>query len=63
MNETPHHPAPPAVSPNARPYQAPGLTPLGAIGSLTAGPDKSPDKVLDQLFGGDGGFLRDDATS
>ena len=47
-----------------RPYAAPAIAPLGEVGTLTAGPDKSPDKALDQLYGGDGGFLRqDDATS
>ena len=58
------HPAPPTERPDPCPYAAPALTPLGAIGSLTAGPDQSPDKVLDQLFGGTGGFARDnDGTS
>ena len=63
-------PAPHAMTAHAvptappRPYAAPALTPLGEIGALTAGPDKSPDKTLDQLFGGTGGFLRqDDAAS
>lgn len=47
-------PAPP------RPYTAPVLTALGSIDDLTAGPDKSPEKTIDGLYGGDGGFLRND---
>ena len=59
-NPTPaHRPAPPVP---ARPYAAPALTPLGEIASATAGPDKTPGKMLDMLYGGDGGFDRD-ATS
>ena len=65
---TPHtptdRPAPPVKGSTTRPYAAPALTLLGGIGAVTAGPDKRPDKVLDQMYGGDGGFLRDgDATS
>lgn len=45
---------------DAKPYDAPGLTPLGEIASLTAGPDEG---TLDQLAGGNGGFLPPDPSS
>lgn len=56
---TRHHPAPPDAA--KRPYDAPGATPLGTIGAVTAGPDGT--KTLDALVGNDGGFAQRDATS
>lgn len=43
-----------------RPYVAPVLTPLGAVGDRTAGPDSG---AMDGIFGGSGGFQRTDGTS
>lgn len=50
----------PAPSP-LRPYDVPALTPLGAVGAVTAGPDG--EKTLDGLVGSDGGFRQADQTS
>lgn len=50
-------PAPPG---QRRPYCLPALTPIGTIGATTAGPAKDPNKTLDMLFGGDGGFEQPD---
>jgi hypothetical protein len=63
----PKGPARPRRPPSARtaspPYEAPEVLPLGAVRAVTAGPVQDPDKNMDQLFGGPGGFARQDALS
>jgi hypothetical protein len=52
MHDTTPPPAP------RQPYERPDVAPLGAVRAVTAGPVQDPDKNLDQLFGGTGGFAR-----
>lgn len=51
---TPSLPTPSVPEADApKPYDAPALTALGTVTTVTAGPDGGN---LDQLFGGGGGF-------
>ena len=51
-----------APLPHAAPYAAPALTPLGSVGSVTAGPI-ADGGTIDQLVGLTGGFNQVDGTS
>lgn len=55
-SDAPRHPS----SPDRLPYEAPSLTSLGSVGTVTAGPKGGN---LDQIFGGTGGFQEVDTTS
>ena len=57
---TPSKPRPVAGAP--RPYTAPSLLPLGAVGVVTAGPI-ADGGTIDQLVGLTGGFNQVDGTS